>query len=175
VEAWIGGEPMQPADSGKFNAVKVPEKATVVALRITPDKHGITGGELISEPVTVKTNGSGKMPLGDWSEMGILHNYSGGVRYRTQVSLTAEEAGKVQEIDLGSVGGTAEVIINGKRAGIKVAPPWKQDIKGRMKAGENSIEILVYNTLSNHYQTLPSRYRGKPVSGLLSGVRLVMQ
>ncbi|MHC4199257.1 MAG: hypothetical protein ACYSU0_04640, partial [Planctomycetota bacterium] len=41
------------------------------------------------------------------------------------------------------------------------------------KTGENTLEVLVYNTLANHYQTIPSRYRGKPLSGLLGPVRLL--
>jgi hypothetical protein len=32
--------------------------------------------------------------------------------------------------------------------------------------------VLVYNTLSNHYQTIPSNYRGSPVSGLMGPVHL---
>ena len=57
-------------------------------------------------------------------------------------------------------------------AGIRVAPPWKLDITEYVKAGENRIEVLVYNTLANHYLTIPTRYRGNPKSGLLGPVRL---
>ena len=39
--------------------------------------------------------------------------------------------------------------------------------------GENTLEVLVYNTLANHYQTIPSRYRGNPASGLIGPVRLL--
>jgi len=41
--------------------------------------------------------------------------------------------------------------------------------------GENRIEILVYNTLANHYLTIPTRYRGSLRSGLIGPVRLEMQ
>ncbi len=37
------------------------------------------------------------------------------------------------------------------------------------------IEILVYNTLVNHYLTIPTRYRGSLRSGLIGPVRLEMQ
>jgi hypothetical protein len=120
----------------------------------------------------VETDGSGMMELGDWSQKGILNNYSGGVRYKTNLTLTASEARSAATIDLGSVAGTSEIIINGKKAGIRVAPPWKVEVSGYLKAGNNTIEVLVYNTLSNHYQTIPSRYRGNPVSGLLGPVKL---
>ena len=68
---------------------------------------------------------------------------------------------------------TAEVIINGKKAGVRVAPPWKLDVSGLLQAGDNEIEVLVCNTLSNHYQTIPSMYRGNPTSGLFGPVKLL--
>jgi hypothetical protein len=64
------------------------------------------------------------------------------------------------------------VRINGQPAGIKVAPPWTLDVTKLLKPGENKIEILVCNTLANHYLTVPTRYRGSPVSGLLGPVVL---
>jgi len=36
------------------------------------------------------------------------------------------------------------------------------------------IEVLVFNTLANHYQTIPSRYRGDPVSGLIGPVKILV-
>jgi hypothetical protein len=56
-----------------------------------------------------------------------------------------------------------------------VTPPWVVDISGQIKAGENRIEILVYNTLANHYLTIPTRYRGSTRSGLIGPVRLEIQ
>ena len=75
-------------------------------------------------------------------------------------------------LQLGGVAATAEVHVNGKLAGIKIAPPWTVDISKFIKSGENRIEILVYNTLANHYGTIPSSYRGLPISGLIGPVRL---
>jgi hypothetical protein len=175
VEAWIGGKPMKKEGNGRFAAATVSPQATTVALRILPASPGLSGGILIPEPVTVETGGSGKMYLGDWSQFGILNNYSGGVRYSTQVTLSGDEIKSNATIDLGNVAGTAEVIINGKKAGVRVAPPWKQDVTGMLQKGENTIEVLVYNTLANHYQTIPSLYRGEPLSGLLGPVTLIAE
>jgi hypothetical protein len=41
-----------------------------------------------------------------------------------------------------------------------------------VKPGENRIEVLVFNTLANHYLTIPTRYRGELTSGLLGPVTL---
>ena len=63
--------------------------------------------------------------------------------------------------------------MNGRKVGVRVAPPWKIDVTGFLRSGENTLEVLVYNTLANHYQTIPSNYRGDPTSGLLGPVRLL--
>ena len=73
-------------------------------------------------------------------------------------------------LDLGEVAASAEVRVNGKVAGILAAPPWKIDVSGFVKSGENRIEVLVCNTLANHYVTIPTHYRGATVSGLLGPV-----
>jgi len=173
-EAWIDGVPMKKQANGRFVAEKAPQRSAVVAIRITPPGPGISGGALIPEPVTVETDDSGLMKTGDWSEMGILNNYSGGIRYKTKINLTSSQAKSGVIADLGRVAGTAGIIVNGKEAGVRVAPPWKTDITDHVKRGENIIEILVYNTLSNHYQTIPSRYKGNPASGLFGPVKLLI-
>jgi hypothetical protein len=48
------------------------------------------------------------------------------------------------------------------------------DITRLVNPGENRIEVLVCNTLANHYTTIPTRYRGSTVSGLLGPVTLNM-
>jgi len=73
------------------------------------------------------------------------------------------------------VSATAEVFVNGKSVGVRVASPWIFDLTDAVQSGTNTIEVLVYNTLSNHYQTIPSSYRGDPVSGLLGPVRLFIE
>jgi hypothetical protein len=62
--------------------------------------------------------------------------------------------------------------VNGKPAGIKSAPPWTFDITDFVKSGENQIEVLVSNTLANHYVTIPTHYRGKATSGLIGPVSI---
>ena len=87
--------------------------------------------------------------------------------------LSEEQAGSGVIIDLGKVVATAEVHINDSLAGILVTAPWKIDITKWVKKGENKIEILVYNTLANHYLTIPTKYRGISLqSGLIGPVSL---
>lgn len=104
--------------------------------------------------------------------MGALECYSGGVWYRKTVTLTPEQTRGRVMLDLGRVCATAKIRINGQSAGVKLAPPWTVDISALVKPGDNAIEILVYNTLANHYATIPTHYRGSPESGLLGPVNI---
>jgi len=170
VEAWNDGNPMKAEKDGRFSIAKAPEQTAVVTLRITPEMQGIT-----AEPVSIETNGKGRMALGDWSAFGILNNYSGSVCYTTEISLDALGKNEQAVIDLGDVAGTAEVLINGRKVGVKVAPPWQLTITPYLKKGNNLIEVVVYNTLANHYQTIPSRFRGEPKSGLIGPVKIIIK
>ncbi len=102
----------------------------------------------------------------------MLECYSGGAWYRKTVTLTSEQTHGSLTLDLGKLTATAEVRVNGQVAGIRVAPPWRVPIAKYVQPGENRIEVLVYNTLANHYMTIPTRYRGELTSGLLGPVTL---
>jgi hypothetical protein len=148
----------------------VPEKS-IVALRIEQIR-GDYGGSSLPEPVLISC-GKGLTETGDWSMGSILENYSGGAWYRKKVILSGKQAGAGAILDLGKVVATAEVHVNGSLAGILVTSPWRIDISKFIIQGENKIEILVYNTLANHYLTIPTRYRGNSLqSGLLGPVKL---
>jgi hypothetical protein len=181
-QAWAEGRPMrvekqQTLTSGlvQYRAVPVqfiPGLARV-ALRIE-QQRGCYGGSALPEPVKLEC-APGQIAAGDWSKDSALECYSGGAWYRRTVSLTAEQARGPILLNLGDVAATAEIRVNGRVAGIRVAPPWTVDISEHVTAGENRIEILVYNTLANHYLTIPTRYRGSLRSGLIGVVRLEIQ
>jgi hypothetical protein len=141
----------------------------VVAIRVE-QARGNYGGAALSDRILLDC-GPGRIALGDWSRIDGLASYSGGAWYRKTVSLPP--ASRVV-LDLGDVVATAEVRVNGKPAGLKVAPPWTLDISELAKPGANRIDVLVYNTLANHYSTIPTRYRGRPTSGLLGPVTLAV-
>ncbi|MNH44618.1 Glycosyl hydrolases family 2, sugar binding domain [compost metagenome] len=66
----------------------------------------------------------------------------------------------------------AEIWVNGQQIQTLVQPPWTTDIAPWLKSGDNTLEVRVYNTLANHYDTIPTRYRGDRTSGLLGPVTL---
>jgi hypothetical protein len=170
VQAWAAGEMMRASASGRFEVAKPVPRAAVVALRVLP-ATGFSGAAVFPEPIRLECR-PGLAQAGDWSRSGVLECYSGGAWYRKTFTLTSGQERKRVELDLGKVVATAEVHVNGQLAGIRVAPPWRIDISGQVKNGTNGIEVLVYNTLANHYRTIPTRYRGEPTSGLLGPVKL---
>ena len=170
VRAWADGRELTLSGGpGEWRA-DVPQPArgpVVVALRVE-QLRGDYGGAAFDDFIRLDC-GPGELAAGDWSARGVLETYSGGAWYRRTVEIPA--AGEVI-LDLGGVAASAEVRVNGQPAGIKVAPPWSLDITKRVTPGANRIEILVCNTLANHYVTVPTHYRGATTSGLLGPVRL---
>ena len=143
-----------------------------VALRIE-QQRGFYGGSTLPEPVKLEC-GPGLMTAGDWSQGSALACYSGGAWYRKTVTLAADQIQGRVLLNLGDVVATAEVRVNGRKSGVCVTPPRTVDITDAVKSGDNRIEILVYNTLANHYVTIPTRYRGPIRSGLLGPVMIEM-
>lgn len=132
-------------------------------------ERGYQGAAVLCEPIKMKT-GIGLLNTGDWSDTGSLKYYSGGMFYRNQLKLdTVDENGKVL-LNLTNLTATGEVKVNGQSAAILMRPPYEVDITGLVKPGINQIEVLVYSTLSNHYQTIPTPYRGIPEAGLIGPV-----
>ncbi len=175
VRAWADGkelqvEKLQARDRWQATVAEPAADCVKVALRIE-QVRGSYGGAALAEPISLDC-GPGTIAPGDWSQIDGLLSYSGGAWYRKTVTLSAGQTTGTVRLDLGKVAASAEVRVNGRPAGIRPAPPWTFDIAPFVKPGENRIEVLVYNTLANHYTTIPTRYRGSTVSGLLGPVRL---
>ena len=81
------------------------------------------------------------------AEPGVKY-YSGTAVYRKTFSLAAP-VGTKTFLDLGDVRELAEVKVNGRSCGIVWTPPFRVDITGALKAGENALEIEVVNFWPN--------------------------
>jgi hypothetical protein len=91
--------------------------------------------------------------LADWrdrEEPGIRF-YSGTAIYRNTFTLPAEQNDTMNEvfIDLGEVQELAKVTVNGIDCGIAWKPPFRVNITGAVRPGENQVEIRVVNTWVN--------------------------
>ena len=134
---------------------------------------GFCGGAAIPQFINQQCT-EGSIALGDWSKSDGLKAYSGGAWYRKTIKIDPHDLKNKLVIDLGDLVSSAELLINGKSAGIRVSPPWMFDITPFAKAGDNNIEILIYNTIANNYTTVPTMYLGSIKSGLIGPVRLKM-
>jgi len=88
--------------------------------------------------------------LADWSksaDAGVRY-FSGTATYRQTFKLPAKPA-KGLVLDLGEVRELAEVIVNGKSAGILWKPPYRADLTGLAKPGINTLEVRVTNLWVN--------------------------
>jgi len=145
-------------------------KPAQIAIRIG-HKRGFYAGAALPSPIRM-TCGKGVFTSGDWSKADGLYAYSGGASYSKNIILTEEQIKSGIVLDLGRVNSSAEVTVNGKTAGTKLAPPYRFDISGLVRSGENRLAILVYNTAANHYTSIPTRYRKSLESGLIGPVTL---
>ena len=85
------------------------------------------------------------------------------VLYGKVVTLNKEHLKASVVLDLGMVKTCAEVHVNGKLAGVRLARPFRFEITDLVREGENEIQIRVVNTLANHMSSYPTKsvYKGK--------------
>jgi hypothetical protein len=179
VKIWVDGKEVKTIDLGKkpdgltsykviIKEIKSGSSQVVAEIEY---KEGYRGPGSVPQYFS-QLCGKGKIRLGDWSEIDGLRAYSGGAWYRKTIDMEVKDLKNKLEIDLGDLVSSAELFVNGKSAGIKLAPPWTFDVTNFFNNGKNKIEVLLYNTLANNYIGVPTRYRGKINSGLSGPVVL---
>ncbi|GAA4617120.1 hypothetical protein GCM10023195_76280 [Actinoallomurus liliacearum] len=142
-------------------------RCAAVRVRTLP---GYEEGAAFAAPVRFEV-GPGRIELGDWATVGLAE-HSGGVRYRRRIEL---DHGTNTTLDLGRVRGTAEVIVNGRSAGVRVCSPYRFDLTELVRSGPNELEIVVFGTLAPYLDVVsPTHFvfPGQCVSGLIGPVRL---
>ena len=94
-----------------------------------------------------------------------LPDFSGKIRY--DCTFTVKDKKEFSQIDLGEVGVTAHLWMNGKDLGVKVCPPYRYDVSSAIIEGENKLTVVVSNTLGNAIRDWFSTYLAIPASGLI--------
>jgi len=173
VSAFVDGQEL-PVNSGRID---IPDGDGAgprqAALRVI-QRPGEFGGAPFHMPITFDC-ARGRLPLGSWHTLG-LRSYSGGIVYTTRLPADPERAGARWVLDLGRVRGTAEVSVNGRGAGIRIAPPWQFDLTRLLGTEAADISVKVFGTLGPHYRIAnqtPYVYPGQEVTGLFGPVRLL--
>ena len=134
------------------------------------------------------------MAAGDWSKDADprIRYFSGTATYRRNLTVISSWLADSQRLilDMGDVGEIAEVLVNGKSAGIAWKAPYRLDVTAFVKPGENALEIRVANLWVNRligdaqpgaekigFTTAPTYVANAPLrpSGLLGDVRLQVE
>ncbi|GAA3714861.1 hypothetical protein [Streptomyces tremellae] len=172
VEVLVGGVTYTPDAAGRVALPRPAPAGTQVVLRVRA-RDGRRGGALLSGPVTAEL-AEVPAPLVSWEELG-LRALGGAVRYRAEVTLPARPEGRTL-LDLGEVRGTVEVAVNGVPCGERVWGPWAVEVTDALRAGANTVEVVVRGTLAGYLDDAsPTRAvaAGQVRSGLFGPVRLL--
>ncbi len=105
----------------------------------------------------------------------LLPGFSGMLRYEACFEIKKKKEVRGMRLDIGEAYEIAEVILNGKRAGVKICPPYVFDITGLICEGKNSLVIEVTNTLAKKLgENVFDRCMPQEPSGLIGPVRLFL-
>ena len=168
---WVDGKQVSKSFNSSSNvALKEPNSGVSEVYVLALPEQGYTGAAFFTQPVAMTCQG-GKASVGDWTELGAMRFYSGGVKYAKDIEIKKGK-GQTVRIDLGEVDATCDVRVNGKPVDVLINKPYILDITDFVKNGTNHIEVMVYSSLANHYQTIPSPYKGHPHAGLIGPVQI---
>ena len=96
--------------------------------------------------------------------------FSGTFLYKKVFTIDDEVQDAV--LDLSDAFETAEVRINGKTAGVKICPPYRYNISGFLRQGDNELHVEVTNTLVREQRDKFSRCIPLEPSGLIGPVQI---
>ena len=172
VECWLDGERVAAED--RLELAEPLSGPTTVALRVAhpPDAPGVAAWPT---PVEVETAPVAVEP-GDWTSLGH-ESFSGVGVYERTVAVPDFDAadGDRVVLELGDVGVTARVLVDGEVAGTVVRRPFAVDVTEQATPGECRLTVRVANTVANHLDAeVPTQYvyEGQRRSGLLGPVEL---
>lgn len=170
VAVVAGGE--YPLVDGRVDFPEPLTAGTPVLLRFRA-VDGRRGGALLDAGVAVRVAEAG-VELVPWEELG-LRALGGELRYRTTVHVP-EPLPERAVLDLGEVRGTADVTVNGTLVATLVWSPWRAEVTGALRPGDNEVEVVVRGTLAGYLDDASPTAavaRGQVRTGLFGPVRLV--
>lgn len=102
-----------------------------------------------------------------------LPSFAGRMRYAFRLPVDRAGDGSLA-LDLGEVGETARLWVNGEYAGIRVARPYRFEIGGLVRSGGNDIVVEVANNLARRVRDRFSEYVQLSPSGLLGPITVAV-
>jgi len=108
---------------------------------------------------------------GDWHACSGWETFSGKVVYETGLSGLNDEP-SAWVLDLGEVGETAVVSVNGQRLEPRLCPPYRWTLDASLLQTDNRFSVEVINTLGAHFRDGGFNRDVPSASGLLGPVTL---
>ncbi len=177
------GEQPLSLDLAPFESIVVLSGSSLEGVEVSPHHKYEEIAEFIKGPWSVSLATSEQYPsftawkeldtLSDLSREDSLPEFSGTILYKTEINVGEDERKEVV-IDLGEVYETAEVFVNGESAGVRIAAPYRFDISGLLKKGNNALSIEITNTLVKENPDFFSRVAQQEPTGLLGPVSLLL-
>lgn len=139
---------------------------------LLPEKWKVTFADSCSYPEFIETVPTEKLDL--ISSITGFENKSGTVRYEGTTQLEKKNIERSIWLDLGNAYETAEVFVNEKSAGVRICKPYRFELTGLLKEGENRLAIEVTNTLGTQMRDAISHYLPIEPFGVEGMVHLYM-
>jgi len=145
---------LEASQAGQYELLTASRKTLQLRVPPLPQPLAITGPwELRFPPNEGAPKRITLERLISWSthnDSGVKY-FSGTATYAKTISVPANLIAKNRRVylDLGKVQVIAEVRLNGKDLGILWKPPYRVDVTGALKAGENALEVKVTNLWVN--------------------------
>lgn len=137
IAVYLNGTRVQPDGDGRvtFPALDFDRPASI-ALRLPADRELLDYLQFPSGPTEYR--------LGAWTWTGLTF-YSGEACYEKDFDLDPRLTGTRVMLDLGAVGLTAEVWLNGRQVGTRLWEPFEIEVTGHLRAGRNRLRVAVTN------------------------------
>jgi hypothetical protein len=132
MDIWVDGEKKQ-LTSGQL---EVTAGARLLSFFIPTEKLKT----MLTTPFKFSVGSQKDCTLKSWYQYG-LQQFAGYVDYEKNINI--EKAGSGISLDLGQVKYMAEVFVNGKSVGARLWPPYRFDLSGELKSGDNMIKVRI--------------------------------
>ena len=111
----------------------------------------VSGGPVLPPAIVLKT-------LGSWTDLpgDEVKRFSGTAQYRIQFKKPAGKA-TAWQLDLGEVGESAEIVLNGKKLATLLGPVYKIIVPSAAFGAENTLQVNVTNGMANRIADLDKR------------------
>ncbi len=109
------------------------------------------------------------------TSLDCMPEFSGLIRYTAVFDSKDLPQNETLALDLTNAGNTARLFLNGEDLGIRLTKPYRFDLSGKVKTGENVLVIEVANTLANKVKDYFSSFMTIPAAGLYEPIYWVTE